>query len=258
MAAPNITQRPRRLTSFMASFIVIGLVGLCPAAMAQDSNAHNEAVAALADIDSAIGELRKSSDLTANTEGPYKQSAQRAAAGIAGALGHLDWLAEHAGANVWGPDVEGSVVNLQIAKGHLDNATRTDGLEEFWSDASSALQALLIAAGRESSVGVLGGLRGALATTKLGVPGNVSIVSGCSLPARAPAYGIVDGYLTYIVIPHSGAADFQHPLGITKVSFATGYIILHTAASDLISRSCPAGQTTTATFDSPGNKQPAR
>jgi hypothetical protein len=180
MAPLNIGRRPRWLPPIVAGFVVTGLVGLGSAAKAQDRNAHDEAVAALADIDSAIGKLSKSSDLTANTEGPYKQAAQGAAAAIAGALGHLDWLADKA-VNVWSPAVEGSVVNLQVAKGSLDAAARTNGLEEFWPEVSRALRALLVAAGRESAVGALGGLRGALATTTLGVPRNGRTVSGCSL-----------------------------------------------------------------------------
>ena len=258
MAPLNIGRRPRWLLPMVGGFVVIGLVGLGPTAKTQDRNAHDEAIAALADIDSAIGELSKSSDLTAHTDAPYKQAAQRAAAAIAGAVRHLDWLADHAGADVWRPAVEGSRVNLQVANGNLNSALKTDGLEEFWSKVSSALQALLVAAGRESAVGVLGGLRGALATTRLGVPSDASTVSGCTLPAKAPAYGIVDGYLTYIAVPNSGAVQLPHPIGIRKISFGSGYVVLHTAASDLIGRLCPAGPTAAVISDAPENDVPAR
>jgi hypothetical protein len=120
------------------------------------------------------------------------------------------------------------------------------------------LQVLLAAAGRESTVGVLGGLRGALATTTLGIPADASTVSGCSLPAKAPAYGVIDGYLTYIAISESGVVQLPHPIGIRKVSFGTGYAVLHTAASDLIGRLCPAGQTAAVTSHQAGNDAPAR
>jgi hypothetical protein len=97
MAAPNIFgQRLRRLWPLIAGPVVIGFAGIGSAARAEERNAHDEAVAALADIDFAIGELSKSSDLTTNTEGLYKQAAWRAAAAIARALGHLDWLTGHA------------------------------------------------------------------------------------------------------------------------------------------------------------------
>jgi hypothetical protein len=258
MAAPNIGRRSHSLSPLAARFVVIGLVSLGLAARAQDRSANDEAIAALADIEPAIGELTASSDLMANTGRPYKQAAQRAAAAVAGALGRLDWLTDHAGGNVWGLGVEGSRVNLRIAKGDLDAAAGTDGLEQFWSEASSALQVLLVAAGRESTVGVLGGLRGALATTTLGIPADATTVSGCGLPAKAPAYGVIDGYLTYIAIPDSGVVQLPHPIGIRKVSFGSGYVVLHTAASDLIGRLCPAGQTAAVTSHQAGNDAPAR
>jgi len=160
--------------------------------------------------------------MMANIGRPYKQAAQRAAAAVAGALDRLDWLTDHAGGNVWGSGVEGTRVNLRIAEGDLDAAVGTDGLEQFWSEASSALQALL-------------------------VPADASTVSGCSLPAKASAYGVIDGYLTYIAIPDSGAVELPHPIGIRKVWFGSGYVVLHTAASDLMGRLCPAGQTAAAT-----------
>src|ERR1700733_7137037 len=121
MAPLNIGRRPLWLLPIVGGFVVIGLVGLGPTAKTQDRNAHDEAIAALADIDSAIGELSKSSDLTAHTDVPYKQASQRAAAAIAGAVRHLDWLGDHAGADVWRPAVEGSRVNLQVANGNLNS-----------------------------------------------------------------------------------------------------------------------------------------
>jgi hypothetical protein len=70
--------------------------------------------------------------------------------------------------------------NLWIAKDDLGATVGTDGLVQFWSEASSALQLLLVAAGRESTVGVLRGLRGALATTTL-----VSRLTRLLFPAAA-------------------------------------------------------------------------
>jgi hypothetical protein len=116
MAAPNIGRRSHSLSPLAAGFVVIGLVSLGLAARAQDRSANDEAIAALADIESAIGELTASSDLMANTGRPYKQAAQRAAAAVAGALGRLDWLTDHAGGNVWGLGVEGSRVNSGLPK----------------------------------------------------------------------------------------------------------------------------------------------
>ena len=64
MAASNIGRR--RLAAFVAGFAVVSLVSLGFATKAQDRNTCDEAVAALAEIDSATGELSESSDLTAS------------------------------------------------------------------------------------------------------------------------------------------------------------------------------------------------
>jgi hypothetical protein len=73
MAAPSIGRRSHSLSPLAAGFVVIGLVSLGLAASAQDRSTNDEAIAALADIDSAIGELTESSDLMANTGRPYNK-----------------------------------------------------------------------------------------------------------------------------------------------------------------------------------------
>jgi hypothetical protein len=187
MAAPNIGRRSRSLSPLAAGFVVIGLVSLGLAARAQDRSANDEAIAALADIEPAIGELTASSDLMANTGRPYKQAAQRAAAAVAGALGRLDWLTDHAGGNVWGLGVEGSRVNSGLPKATSTRRRGPTGWNNFGQRHPARCRL------RESTVGVLGGLRGALATTTLGIPADATTVSGCGLPAKAPAYGVIDG-----------------------------------------------------------------
>ncbi len=132
-------------------------------------------------------------------------------------------------------------VNLDVAKASLDHATRADGLEEFWSQTSSAVQALLVAAGRESTLGALGGLHGALATTQLGVAANAATVSGCSLPTQAPAYGVAGGYLIYVAVPARATTELPVSIGAKTIAVANGTVVLRTAASDLIGRLCSAG-----------------
>jgi len=248
--------RPSRWLAAAAAALVLVGAG---AAVAQEREAHAEAVAALADIDVAIRELSAASNLMAHDETPYRQAARRAANALVGAeapdfdasagnpgdaegaLGHLDWLVARAGNNVWGPALRGAHVNLEVAKASLDQAARADGLEEFWSQASSALQALLVAAGRESTLGALGGLHGALATTQLGVAADAATVSGCSPPTQAPAYGVAGGYLLYVAIPAGATTELPVSIGAKTIAVADGTIVLRTAASDLIDRICPAG-----------------
>jgi len=221
-------------------------------------NPHQEALLALADIDVAIDALNKASSVTANSGDPYKQQARRAANAIvgvggsgydpsagepidrSGALDHLSWLSAHAGNSAWGPAVRGSVVNLKVAGAHLAESAKADGLETFWSQTSDALQSLLIAAGRSSQLGVLGGLRGALATTDLGVPPNGKVVPGCTVPSEFPAYGVAKGYLTYVALPRDEEATrLPEVIGVRDVSVRSNGIVVHTAAADLVGELCP-------------------
>jgi polar amino acid transport system substrate-binding protein len=222
-------------------------------------NPHQEALKALSDIDAAIAALSSASRVTATNAEPYKQQAQRAAEALAGsgshatggtpgdpagAIAHLSWLSAHAGETVWGPAVQGALVNLQVAEGHLSESAKADGLEEFWSATSDALQSLLVAAGRPSEPGVLGGLRGVLSTTDLGVPPGARVVSGCAAPAEAPAYGVVKGYLSYVAVPRDeGTTRLPETLGVRDVSVRGNAIILHTAAVDPGGKLCADAQT---------------
>jgi polar amino acid transport system substrate-binding protein len=225
-------------------------------------NPHQEALKALSDIDAAIAALSSASSVTANSAEPYKQQAQRAADALAGphasagdagdragAIDHLSWLSAHAGEKVWGPAVQGALVNLQVAKGHLSESAKADGLEEFWSQTSDALQSLLVASGRPSQVGVLGGLRGALASTDLGVPADGKVVPGCVAPAQSlaqsPTYGVTNGYLTYVAIPRGdGTTRLPEIFGVRDVSVSGNAIILHAAAVDPAgNKICPDAQT---------------
>jgi mono/diheme cytochrome c family protein len=116
-------------------------------------------------------------------------------------------------------------------------------LEDYWSATSRALENLLVAAGRESGIGVLGGLRGALATTDLGIPPDAQVVSGCSGPPAAPAYGVAKGYLVYVAIPSGpGPTRLPEAIGARAVSLHGNMIVVHTAATDLIGELCPKVQ----------------
>jgi len=252
--------QPKALLAIVGAFGMLAVTA-GPAASAaageQEHNPHQEAQQALADIDAAIGALNAASGVTANNAGPYRQSAQRAANAIvggdapdshaaagnpgddAGAIGHLSWLSVHASASVWGPAVQGALVNLKAAEAHLTEAARADQLQDFWLQTSAALQALLVADGRPSQLGVLGGLRGALATTDLGVPDGAQVVPGCAAPTQLPAYGVTKGYLVYLAIPRQeGVTRFPEMIGVRDVSVRGNAIIMHTAATDIAGRLC--------------------
>jgi mono/diheme cytochrome c family protein len=88
-------------------------------------------------------------------------------------------------------------------------------------------------------LGALGGLRGALATTDLGVPEGGQVVSGCAAPTQVPAYGVTRGYLTYVAIPRQeGSTRLAETIGVQDVSVRGDAIVMHTAAADLTGQLC--------------------
>src|SRR5262249_5652188 len=87
-----------------------------------------------------------------------------------GAPGHVNRLVGHRGSGAWPQPSEGVRVNLAVESRHLDAALKADGVDEFQLAASDALANLQLALGRASEMGALGGLKGALAWSELGVP----------------------------------------------------------------------------------------
>ena len=267
-------RQARALLSIVGAVGVLAAAGPAAAAAADapSSNPHQEAQQALADVDAAISALSAASSVTAHDAGPYLQSAQRAVNAIVGsdapdyqgaagepadrtgAIGHLSWLSAHAGASVWRPAVQGALVNLRVAEGHLAEAKKADQLENFWRQTSGALQALLVAAGRSDQLGALGGLRGALSTTDLGVPEGGPIVSGCAAPTQVPAYGVTKGYLTYVAIPRrEGSTSLAETIGVRDVAVQGDAIMMHTAAADLTGQLC--ADASSAKSDPPDSSQ---
>jgi polar amino acid transport system substrate-binding protein len=267
MALPDWAKRVIAGAGAMALLPALTLIGVCRAAPVDDRNPHDEALNALVDIRAAISELTAASDLTRSGSAPYKQAARRAIDALvgrraadnhsqagegddAGALAHLHWLKMHSGSRAWSAALQGVLVNTMAAESRLEDALHAIGLDQFQSKTSGALEALLVGVGRDSDTGVLGGLQGALATTDLGVPRNATIVSGCAPPLQAPAYGVVDGHLMYIAIPH-GASSIRLPeaIGVSEVSIRDGVVVLHTSARELVAKLCPAHESGAAAVD---------
>jgi polar amino acid transport system substrate-binding protein len=270
MALPDWAKRLIAGAGALALLPALTLVGISRAAPVDDRNPHDEALSALVDIQAAISGLTAASDLTASGPAPYKQAARRAIDALAGrhaadadsragegdhagALEHLHWLKMHSGSRAWSLALQGVLVNTMVAESRLEDALHASGLDEFQSKTSGALEALLVAVGRDGDAGVLGGLQGALATTDLGVPRNATVVSGCAPPLRAPAYGVVDGHLIYIAIPsRDSPIRLPEAVGVRDVSIRDGVVVLHTAAMELVGKLCPAHQSGAAAVD-PGH-----
>ncbi len=243
----------------VASLFALGAAG---APVGGAENPHNQALAALDDINAAVGEINSASRLTEHAPEPYKSAAQRALDALVGtngkehrqaggsssdaegAIGRLKWLASHASSAPWLAAVQGAEVNATVAKARLHEAIDADGLEQFQLSSSAALEALLVALGHDFEVGPMGGLRGALATTALGVPEGAMMVSGCATPtvrpSQTPAYGVQNGYLTFVAISDRDP-DTRLPesLGVRDISVKNGMVIVHTAAFNKIGAICP-------------------
>lgn len=256
----NILRSSNGLRSAAGAMVVaLAVLSAGGASAAGQPNAHREALGALDDVNLAIGELNRASSLTDTGAAPYKTVAQRAinvlvgkagagyeaSAGspgdAAGAIGHLSWLRDHAGSSAWQAAIQGALVNAMVARAHLDDAMATKGLDEFRSDASDALESLLVTLGRATDSGVFGGLQGALATTALGVPDGAKVVSGCTLPSAAPAYGVVKGHLTFVAVPRNDKPTrLPESIGVENVTLSGDFAVLHTGAWGLVGKLCGA------------------
>ncbi len=249
---------PLSAAAAIAGMLALGVAG---AAAGGAEDPHSQALGALDDLDAAVGELDSALSLTEHAPDPYKSAAHRAlnalvgakgseysqAAGASGdeegALGHLQWLSSHAGSAPWKSPVQGAEVNASAAKSRLHEAIDADDLQQFQVSASSALEALLVALGHDFDIGPLAGLRGALATTSLGVPHDAIMVSGCArpkvTPGESPAYGVANGYLTFVAISDRDRnTRLPESIGAQDISVENGTVVLHTAAMGKIGTIC--------------------
>jgi polar amino acid transport system substrate-binding protein len=244
-----------RRFSIAAAVASLLAFGAASARAGDAQSPHSQALRALDDLDAAVGELDTASSLTENAPDRYKAAAQRALDALVGAEGsgnsgdeegaikRLDWLAAHAGSAPWKSAVQGAEVNASAAKSRLNEAIDADDLEHFQLSASSALEALLVALGHDSDFGPLAGLRGALATTSLGVPDGAMMVSGCVppeiKPGESPAYGVENGYLTFVAISdRQPSTRLPESIGTGDIAVKNGTVVLYTAATSKIGTIC--------------------
>ena len=239
------------------ALIAIASLGVAPAVAAGNGH-HAQAMAALHDLQAAVAELNRASNLTVSDEAPYMAAAQRALNAVVGkdgsdfkadagnpgdaqgALGHLNALLHEAGDAPWKSGVAGALVNASVAQSRLLDTLEVRELGNFQVAMTGALEALDVALGRDSTTGALGGLQGALATTALGVPYGAKTVSGCAVPADAPAYGVTKGYLLYVALPAEGGdTALPQSLGVSGVTVGNGMVVLHTAAAGMRKALCP-------------------
>jgi len=228
-----------------------------PAAAAVDDHAH--AIAALADVRATIGEIVHIEDGNAVGHGAYLRAAHRALNALVGrrddgyvpsfgdpgdrigALGHIDIMLDVEGTSRWTPALEGAKANALAAAENLQTATGEREMEDYQADLTHALANLALVIGRASQDGVFGGISGALANTELGVPLGATSVSGCGLPARTPAYGVVSGMLAYVALPRASASSgLPQDLSIARVVVRGNDVVLYTSAAADAASACRA------------------
>jgi mono/diheme cytochrome c family protein len=221
-----------------------------PAPASASSGDHANAVGALGDVRAAVAEIVRIEDGYAVGHGAYVRAAHRVLNALVGrrddgyvrafgdpgdgvgTLGHLDRMLDQTASFAWTPAVEGAKANLLAAAENVQTALGEREMEDYQADLTHALANLALVVGRSSQEGVFGGISGALGTTALGVPDGAALVSGCALPARAPAYGVVDGRLAYVALPRSAAsAAVPGEIAVSRVVVRGGEVVLYTAAA---------------------------
>ncbi len=158
-----------------------------------------------------------------------------------GAIAHLDELLDRKSDSVWTPAMQGAKINLLAAAQSLSDSLHEKQMEDYETDLTTALSSLSLAIGRPTEGGVLGGIAGALASTSLGVPSGAAVVSGCTLPASAPTYGLVDGNLTFISVPRA-ESDLTVPseIVVDRIAILPKQVVLYTRPQTEMTHLCAA------------------
>lgn len=239
----------------LATAFAVARSGPAHAATVSD---HDQAVAALSDIQSAVEMITNAEAAVTSGPASYKNPAQSAINSLVGAqdaafstiaanpgdnqgaIGHINQLLDRDTSPPWVPDLHGVLVNAQAAVGSLQDAIAAKDLDAYELSASEALADLELAEGRASEYGTLGGIVGALANTELAVTNPSAVVNGCTAPQHA-GYGIYRGYLAFRAIPVSAISEagIDNPGGST-IRRNAGMIVFYSAAAPLVEKLCTA------------------
>lgn len=251
---------PARVTGpafflLVASLLTSAVIPM-PARAAAMSD-HQTAVAALSDLQAAIGEIVRADQSYSTDKHVYYRASQRAINALegvrgpeyvatvgtsgdaAGAIGHIDALLDRKETPVWAASLDGAEANIRAAVAHLADSRHAHELMDYELSVSRALAYLLVARGGPTELGVFGGMEGVLASTVLGVPDGATIADGCAAPSTAPSYGVHGGYIAWVAVPAGeGAHALEESAGETSVIVRNGMIILPTAAASTVAKAC--------------------
>ncbi len=251
---------PARVTGpaffLLVAFLLAGTVIPMQAQAAAMSD-HRTAVAALSDLQAAIGEIVHVDQSYSTDKQVYYRASQRAINALegvhgaeyvatagtpgdaAGAIGHIDALLDRKETPVWAAPLDGAEANIRAAIAHLADSRHAHELMDYEISVSRALSYLLVAQGGPTELGVFGGVEGVLASTVLGVPDGATVADGCATPSAAPSYGVHGGYLAWVAVPAGeGTHALEENAGETSVIVRNGMIILPTAAASTVAKAC--------------------
>ncbi len=156
-----------------------------------------------------------------------------------GAIGYIDRLLDRPSTPVWTDGLKGAKINLLAAAQSLTDALHAKQMEEYQTDLTGAIADISLAIGRSSQGGVLGGIEGALATTSLGIPTGAKIVSGCSVPNVAPAYGVIGGTLAYLSVDRRAAASaVPAEFPVRRIDVIGDRLVLYTSSASENAKRC--------------------
>ena len=246
---PRVSRSPLVL----CALVTVALASRATAA----ADDHGNALAALADVRATIGEIVRIEDGNAVGHGLYLRAAHRALNALVGrrddgyvpsfgdpgdrvgALGHIDAMLDTEGTSRWTPAMQGAKANVLAAAENLQSATHEHEMEEYQGDLTHALANLALVIGRTTQDGVFGGISGALANTDLGVPAGAASVSGCAIPSRTPAYGVVSGRLAFIALPRARAStNLPAEISVSRVVVRGDDVVLYTSAAADANAAC--------------------
>jgi polar amino acid transport system substrate-binding protein len=244
----------RTIALTLSGLLAFALASVAPGNATNDD--HATALAAVADIEAARAEIVKIEDSQVVGHLAFVHAAQRALNAVAGrddklyqaadgdpgdgtgAIGNVDRLLDRRDDSLWTPAMQGAKANLIAVCVNLRDSMHEKEMEDYETDLTEALANLALASGRPSEGGVLGGLTGALANTSLGVPAGASTISGCGLPSRGPAYGVVAGHLAYLALPRRAASPIPQEISVSRVVVNGDAVVLYTRQTEQIAALC--------------------
>ena len=222
-----------------AGAMVFALARAAHAAAPAAADPHELAVAALKDLRAAVAAIVAAEEATSSGPAEYRRDARRAIHALDGEQHRLNALLDRVSSPPWVPAIHGVQANTLAAEGRLDDALQARGLADFEVDVSQALLNLQVAIGRSGEPDVLGGLRGAMASTELGVPAAAQHLDACAPPRRA-GYGVHDGYWLWRAVRLDGNAQTLRNPGGIMLRRTGDMLVFYTPAAQLAQARCVA------------------